>query len=189
MNKIPTIFVRHPANPRLVSGTCNPECFWVFRGEGRATCKYDGTACLVQDGRFYKRREVKPNKPVPPDFREVEQDLVTGKRFGWVPVTDEDRWHLEAIGGAADSILALPDGTYELLGPKVQGNAESNVNHVLLSHSLDVHVYEGVPRAFSELRHWLSSRDIEGLVFQHPDGRMAKIKKRDFGLSRSPCAR
>jgi hypothetical protein len=27
-------------------------------------------------------------------------------------------------------------------------------------------------------------RDIEGLVFHHPDGRMAKIKLKDFGLRR-----
>jgi len=33
-------------------------------------------------------------------------------------------------------------------------------------------------------REWLKGRDIEGLVFHHPDGRMAKIKKRDFGLKR-----
>jgi hypothetical protein len=26
--------------------------------------------------------------------------------------------------------------------------------------------------------------DIEGLVFHHPDGRMAKIKLRDFGMKR-----
>ena len=25
--------------------------------------------------------------------------------------------------------------------------------------------------------------DIEGIVWHHPDGRMAKIKRRDFGLS------
>jgi hypothetical protein len=34
------------------------------------------------------------------------------------------------------------------------------------------------------LREWLLDRDIEGLVFHHPDGRMAKIKLRDFGLKR-----
>jgi len=43
----------------------------------------------------------------------------------------------------------------------------------------------GVARVEKEgLREWFKGRDIEGLVFHHPDGRMAKIKKRDFGLKR-----
>jgi len=36
------------------------------------------------------------------------------------------------------------------------------------------------------LRDWIKPLDIEGLVFHHPDGRMAKIKKRDFGFRRKP---
>lgn len=44
---------------------------------------------------------------------------------------------------------------------------------------------EGVaPRKYQALVAWLKDKDIEGLVFHHPDGRMAKIKKRDFGLDR-----
>lgn len=39
-------------------------------------------------------------------------------------------------------------------------------------------------RTFAGIRQWLTDKGIEGLVFHHPDGRMAKIKKRAFGLSR-----
>jgi hypothetical protein len=39
-------------------------------------------------------------------------------------------------------------------------------------------------RSFAGIRELLDSRDWEGIVFHHPDGRMAKIKKRDFGLRR-----
>ena len=35
----------------------------------------------------------------------------------------------------------------------------------------------------SGLKDWLSAPHYEGLVWHHPDGRMAKIKRRDFGLS------
>lgn len=35
---------------------------------------------------------------------------------------------------------------------------------------------------FDGLREWLTSHPVEGLVFHHPDGRLAKIKRRDFGL-------
>lgn len=98
MKKIPTMFLRDQLHPSVLLDIPHPDCLWVFRGEGRATRKYDR----------------------------------------------------------------------------------------LISHIHDVEVYDDVPRTVSELRDWLSSRDIEGLVFQHPDGRMAKIKKRDFGLPRKP---
>ena len=36
---------------------------------------------------------------------------------------------------------------------------------------------------FDGLHRWLCAHPVEGLVFHHPDGRMAKIKRRDYGLS------
>jgi hypothetical protein len=42
------------------------------------------------------------------------------------------------------------------------------------------------PRMFEGLRTWLAENDVEGIVWHHPDGRMAKIKARDFGLKRGP---
>jgi hypothetical protein len=41
------------------------------------------------------------------------------------------------------------------------------------------------PLNFGGLRAWMEGRDIEGVVFHHADGRMAKIKLRDFGLKRA----
>ena len=67
--------------------------------------------------------------------------------------------------------------------PKVQGNVERLERHVLQAHGA-AERYDDVPRTFDGLREWLHDRDIEGLVFHHPDGRMAKIKLRDFGLKR-----
>ena len=40
------------------------------------------------------------------------------------------------------------------------------------------------PRDFDGLKEWLTTKDMEGIVFHHPDGRMCKIKKTDFGLKR-----
>lgn len=40
------------------------------------------------------------------------------------------------------------------------------------------------PRTFEELKVFLKGRDIEGIVWHHRDGRMAKIKARDFGWRR-----
>lgn len=186
MKKIPTIFKRNPERMKDILPEQNPACEWVFAGHGTATRKYDGTCCLVRGGKLYKRREVKPGHAVPPGFVQADFDGATGKTVGWVPVDPanvDDKWHIEAF------TAGIPDGTYELVGPKIQGNPEGMESHVLLKHS-DAQTFHDVPRTFDGLREWLEARDIEGLVFHHPDGRMAKIKKRDYGMARTgKCAR
>lgn len=151
---------------------------WVRDGEGIATRKYDGTSCLVLAGKLYKRRELRPGDITPPDFESLGTDENTGKTVGWVPVGDgpEDRWHREAF-----ALKTWPEGTYELLGPKIQGNKDRQDVHTFQAHGL-AQVYENAPREFDALRTWLTENLIEGLVWHHPDGRMAKIKRRDFGL-------
>lgn len=156
-------------------------CEWVAAGEGVATRKIDGTSCKVHGGKLYKRRELRAGDPAPENFAQSDYDETTGKRIGWLPVSEgtEDRWHREAFEGQ----LGLPDGTYELIGPKVQGNPEGLMDHRLVSHS-QTEKFLDAPRTFDTLKAYLSGRDIEGIVFHHADGRMAKIKLRDFGLKR-----
>lgn len=180
MKKTPTIFKRNPDNMSEIINDPNPACAWVFNGEGVPTRKYDGTCCRVKNGVLWKRRELKEGKAQPEGFELADYDETTGKTVGWMPVTDskEDRWHLEAFGGGQ-----WPDGTYELCGPKIQGNPEGFERHVLVPHS-EATQYDNVPRDFDSIREFLDSMDIEGLVFHHQDGRMAKIKKRDFGQRR-----
>lgn len=180
MKKTPTIFKRNPDNMREILDEPHKDCAWVFAGEGVPTRKYDGTCCMVKNGVMFKRRELKKGKPQPEKFELVDYDETTGKTVGWMPVTEdkEDRWHVEAFGDGN-----WPDGTYELCGPKVQGNPEGFEAHVLVPHS-EATQYVGVERTFSGIRDFLESMDIEGLVFHHPDGRMAKIKKRDYGQKR-----
>ena len=154
-----------------------PGCEWVRDGAGVATLKHDGTCCLVRGGRLYKRRELKAGQPVPPQFELADFDDETGKTMGWMPVlagTAEDQFHLEAFGDG------VTDGTYELMGPKIQGNKGGFTMHRLVRHAIDV--LDGVPRTFEGLRTWLESQPLEGVVWHHPDGRAAKIKRRDFGL-------
>lgn len=155
------------------------DCGWVFSGEGVATTKIDGTCCMVRDGALYKRRELKRGDAPPPGFEASGTDDETGKTVGWVAVGagPDDKYHREA------SATGLADGTYELVGPKVQGNPEHYQRRTLVPHA-SLGIAEQPPRDFDGLRAWLAGRDIEGLVFHHPDGRMAKIKLRDFGLKR-----
>jgi hypothetical protein len=181
MKKIPTMFVRNPENMQEILDQPHPDCEWVFRGEGVATRKYDGTCCKIEGGVLFKRREVKPRSPIPFAFIEEQLDTVTGKRMGWMPVdrnNRQDQYHRESFTGQ-------PDGTYELIGPKIQGNPEGLESRTLKAHS-EATVFEDCPRTFEKLRAWLATKDIEGIVFHHSDGRMAKIKKRDFGQVRRP---
>lgn len=180
MNKIPTIFIRDMSRqPALVISEWHADCLWVRDGEGIATRKYDGTSCLVRDGKLYKRREIRLDDATPPDFESLGTDENTGKTVGWVPVGEgpEDRWHREAF-----AVCAWTDGTYELVGPKIQGCKDRyDAGHILIRHA-HADPYPDAPRAFEELRAWLADRQIEGLVWHHDDGRMAKVKRRDFGL-------
>jgi hypothetical protein len=180
MKKIPTIFKRNPERMQEILNEQHPDCAWVFAGEGVPTRKYDGTCCRVKGGKLWKRRELKKGKQQPSGFEPADYDEVTGKTVGWVLVDNgnADRWHIEAFGDGN-----WPDGTYELCGPKVQGNPEGFETHILVPHSEAIQ-YDNVPRTFEGLRDFLETMDIEGLVFHHPDGRMAKIKKRDFGQPR-----
>lgn len=178
MQKIISLFQRNYDGDRLVRDEVVSGAEWVLRGEGIATRKYDGTCCMVRDGVLYKRYDVKKGKKPPPNFEAAQEpDEVTGHWPGWVPVGDgpDDRWHLEAFKGPFDN------GTYELLGPKVQGNPEKLNGHTLTRHGSDI---VEAPRTFNEIREWFKGRDIEGIVWWHPGGAMVKIKKKDFGLRR-----
>lgn len=177
MKKIPTIFERDFENdPSRVLPVPHADCAWVFAFEGVATRKYDGTCCRFDGSSWWKRREVKPGKPDPDGFVLADEDSVTGKRVGWMPVAEEDAWHKQAIEKAGSSA----PGTYELIGPKVQGNPENVAEHRMVSHA-EAEVLSDVPRDFDGISQYLADFVGEGIVFHHPDGRMAKIKRRDFG--------
>jgi hypothetical protein len=152
---------------------------WVLEGDGLATIKFDGTSTMVQNGELYKRYDAKGGKTPPDGFipAEAAPDTHTGHWPGWVKVSDNDpadRWHREAFTEGD-----FEDGTYELIGPKVQRNKYGLDRHRLVKHgSMTV----AVGRTREELIRWLEENEHEGLVFHHPDGRMAKLRRKDFGL-------
>jgi hypothetical protein len=193
MKKIPCLFQRDrsgPSRTALVRDEVVPGSEWVINGEGVATKKWDGCGCLVRDGSLYKRYEVKCGKKQPPNFEPCcEVDPITGKQQGWVPVSwgPEDQWFREAFDASEKMYRDLtggpiPNNTYELCGPKIQSNREGFPSHILVPHG---HHELPAPRTFDALREWLRVRDIEGIVWWHPDGRMVKLRKEDFGMSRT----
>lgn len=186
MKKIISLFQRNYDGDRLVRDEVVPGAEWVLAGEGRATEKIDGTCCMVKDGQMFKRYDAKKGKTPPRDwFPAQDPDPVTGHWPGWVPVGlgPEDQHHRAGYASTADKQghVTVADGTYELIGPKVQGNPYGRANHSLELHG-DIGLPD-VPRDFAGIRDYLTKFDyIEGIVWHHPDGRMVKIKRKDFGL-------
>ena len=187
MEKIISLFQRNYGTDRLVRNEVVSGAEWVLAGEGMATRKFDGTCCLVKDGVLWKRFDAKRGKKPPDGFVPAQDpDPQTGHWPGWVPVGDgpEDRWHREAWTSAIDAYGGpREDGTYELCGPKVQGNPEGFDHHALVCHGVDE--LSDAPRTFDALRAYFADTvEIEGIVWHHPDGRMVKIKGKDFGIRR-----
>jgi len=202
VRKIPTLFRRDPAQPALITREVHPDCQWVLDGEGHPTRKLDGT-CMgyfpavhgeirihggvgsgeVSEpgdltGVWLARREVKANQSAPDEFIIEQEDEVTGKVVGWVPAEQSPfhRYFAEALPRIGCSPYF---GTYELCGPKVNGNPEKLAVHHLFRHH-DAQRLAGVPRDFDSLLEWLLAHcQWEGVVWQHADGRMAKLKVRD----------
>lgn len=183
MKKIISLFERDYEGNCQVIDKVTKGAEWVQSGEGLATQKYDGTCVMYCDGKMYKRYTLKGDRQKPADFEPVtEVDPNTGKQEGWVPVSKtlpNDKYHREIND---DFYLSWPDGTYELCGPKINGNPEGFRTHILLRHG--EMVIKDVPTSYAELKEWFKDKDIEGIVWHHPDGRMVKIKKKDFGLER-----
>lgn len=176
MKKIKTVFV---IDREVNRATEVVQENWVLEGEGVATIKFDGTSCLVQDGMLYKRFDAKHGKTPPEGFIPAEPapDNHTGHWPGWVAIREdapEDKWHREAFASGT-----FEDGTYELIGPKVQRNKYNKARHELVRHGS---VVVDVERTREALINWLEDNEHEGLVFHHADGRMAKLRRKDFGI-------
>jgi hypothetical protein len=196
MKKIPTLFIRNPENMKYVLPEVNPGCEWVIEGEGVATRKYDGVCTrLTEDGRWWFRREVKPDKDLPLSFVLEQVDEVTGKIVGWEYAENSGfkRWLDDALSHGVSGYFPIintfdptpPPGTYELVGPKINKNPEGVPDwHVLVAHgytaAFDRQTLDECPRTFEDLRKFMQTLRWEGIVWHHPDGRMVKLKRRDF---------
>ena len=184
MKKISTLYKKDPERLSRVINEANPENSWVF-SNGYATRKYDGTASAIIGGEVYKRYDVKKGREIPAGAIPCQEpDEVTGHHPHWVkcdPNDKSDRYHFEAL----ENNPGLVDGTYELCGPKVQGNPEKLNGHYLIKHGDEK--LEIKDLSFGGLQDYLIAHDIEGIVFHEVNGvRMCKIRKSDFGIKRLP---
>jgi hypothetical protein len=183
MEKIPTLFDRgedFKVTPQLRAG-----CEWVLAGEGTPTEKLDGTniRLTVRSGKV-----VRVEKRRNPSRLEKAQGIIDG----WYVDADEygpdDKWIFEAVRGT--DVSTWPDGEHpaEALGPNIQGNPLGLPNHRVVPFNMTIPIYGDVPRTYEGLRAFLATLEslyspghlAEGIVFHHPDGRRAKIKRKDF---------
>lgn len=202
MKKIKTVF-KIDRETDLATDVINEGCEWVLEGKGIATLKVDGTACLVKDGELYKRYDRKLKSNFVKLLRSVEGFKVTEDMFNTIPadaipcqefpdaktyhhphwikvVSDkaEDKFHLEAFTNAKNT---LTDGTYELVGLKINNNPYGLDEVKLIKHMSELlHVPN---RDFESIKKYLTDLNGEGIVFFNEEtGAMAKIRRKDFGL-------
>lgn len=183
MDKIPTLFDRGP--DFKVIDQVRAGCEWVFQGEGAATEKLDGTniRLTIRSGeivRVEKRRN--PNKV------QKKKGIVDGWYVDADAYSPEDRWIHEAAGNT--DVSDWPDGEHscEALGPRIQGNPLNLDRHLCVPFDLQIPEYDLGKRDYAELKNLLADLEsrfspgalAEGVVFHHPDGRRAKIKRKDF---------
>lgn len=188
MNKTPSVFLRNPENMHEMTREVNPLCQWVLDGEGVATRKYDGT-CVMYDGeQWWARREVKKDKTPPVNWVPVEFDDITGKAMGWEPIAQSGYYHAWQDAYINLDSRAYELGTYELIGSKINGNPERLTrNHELIKHgdaqriTVNVRNYDTIK---ADIQGFWVVHGWEGVVWHHPDGRMAKMKARDYKLEK-----
>lgn len=192
MQKIPTLFFRDEQSRKVIPGW-HPDCLWVPRGEGIATEKLDGTNVRLTTRRgvivrVEKRRNptrvqkllgivdpwyVDANTNVPSD-QHIMNAVFATDTFNW-----EDGEHVcEAIGPSINgNPLRLTYPTCVRLFGERRG--------VPIVKDPVARTFEGIRELLAELKSTYDRAAVdafaEGVVFCHPDGRLAKIKRNDFG--------
>ncbi len=183
MQKIETIFERgdiFKVIPKVRAGT-----EWVFSGEGIATEKLDGTniRITVQQGQVVKVE--KRRNP-------TREEKALGQEVGYIDAHESDpsdKHIFRAVNGTV-YLSNLADGSYscEAVGPKIQANPLELPSPTCYLFTVNPTIIANVPRTFDGIREFFKDFDsqyapghkAEGIVFHHPDGRMAKIKVKDF---------
>ena len=214
MKKIPSIFKRDYEGNRLAYDEVVEGCEWVFT-DGIPTYKWDGTACAVRGNALFKRYDRRVSKKAKKrgksffesDFKdapngwipaESSPNIHTGHWPGWLLVDENanaDRWHRE---GYENTLIKLKFHTYELVGPKIQGNPHHLEAHELYPHGVAIDdKWQLASFGFDTLKAFLQGFPYEGLVFYHASDfektniaytpivdspRMAKIRRKDFGF-------
>lgn len=195
MKKIPLLFAMEfdDRGNRVITDDINPRAEVLFDpvNEIIATVKFDGTAVLVdEDNNVFTRRNVKPGKKAPEGFVIAEHDEKTGNTFGWEPAENSQfKKFLNRAIANHDGDLA--PGTYELVGPKINGNPENVDKDMLLAHgsviATEFPTIDEIAENRDDLKDFLRplfdnyrERSIEGIVFWVNGVPSVKLRVKDF---------
>ena len=211
MKKIPTLFKRvfDDEHKKSITEEVTPGCEWVLGDilglffDEFATVKYDGACCAIIDGELYKRYDAKQKYgKIPPEGAipcQPEPDPITGHWPHWVkcnPENPTDKYFLGALdnklqamtrGVCGQIVPSLPDGTYEAIGPHWQSNPYHLTKDTLIRHGKAEIGWGELADdwgsvGFDSIKDYLSSHEIEGIVFWKDGEPNCKIKRSDFGF-------
>lgn len=183
MKKIPTLFEREYANHKVVGITdkVTEGCEAVLRGDCVPTVKVDGSCTAIIGGKFYKRFDAKKGRKAPEGAIPCcDPDPITGHWPHWVLVDENnpaDKWFLEAFRNSP----AFNDWTYEAVGLHFQGNPYHLDADILVPHGSTT-IEMDTPITFEQIREYLRTHEIEGIVFWKDGEPLCKIKRSDFGF-------
>lgn len=145
--------------------------------------KRDGTSILIKNNIMYKRydaNELKGKKIPENSIPCQEHPAPSGSFPVWVRCKREDpsdKFHFEAF----DKKYSWDNGTYELCGPKINGNKEDLSSHILIFHKSEK--LEIGDLSFRGIEEYFKRNLIEGLVIENNEnGLMTKIRRKDYGL-------
>lgn len=192
MKKMPVIFDLHfnEEGDREVMHTIREEIRDLVNktltdgGSIVPTFKRDGTAVFCDaNGAWFTRRAVRPGKETPEGFIPLETDPNTGITFGWEPKESSSmkKFLNRAIDRFVEDNGSEPpkDTTFELLGPKINGNPEKVAADELRIHGQEQATefptiedildsddpFKMLEPIFADFR----TRNIEGIVFWTAD--------------------
>ena len=167
--------------PNLVKdGEILPGYEWVNDSTTLAYRLLDGTPAAIFFHKLYKMFGVQAGKEPPAGAIRMDRPTENNISYYWIPCDFKDPSHSLYWEGLENAVFA-PDGTYELIGPKVAGNNEQLKKHILVKH--DSVRLNGVD--LNNLKEYLQKADMEGIVFHNIlTGEMCKARKKDFGFKR-----
>lgn len=184
----PYVRVKTPDNRYLVTTEVNEGYEWVFGDGVRAVDKLDGTNVCVH---------VRGGEVVAVDNRSTRKDILRVKGNKWGAAA------LEGVAGAMSRKWIWENGDHygELIGPIINGNHHGLDRHLFVPFDYlweKCHwiswVTNKYPKTYDSISLWFQHDLIslfnkriklpqvmaEGVIFYHPDGRRAKLRRDMF---------
>lgn len=198
MQKIPTLFPKDSNDlSRVIEGSSLfPINQLTFR------IKVDGTACYILNGQPYVRYDAKlikrkrgkviktltkeevlltlPDGAIPCQ----EPDEKSGHWPHWILLLNQPEYHGQRKG--YETSKPTQDGSYECVGPSINGNPHKEDYHSWVYHSSDKLVVElelSNSNCFYELKKFMKDFPYEGLVAYKDGIPVAKIRRCDYGYA------